>query len=226
MIHLTNNKSKVEKKKVVDKEQWVTKVMDVIKKKNRRKVSLPQIKKQLSDEYGIDMNVTQNKTKLKEALGKCVQEKKLAKIASSFQLLQNEAKTSFPHEEQQKTNTDYSSANGIWLGLRVEKKENAKTGRSTCKSCNKMIEKNVSRLKVTDNSLFEMCISPGDHHEGVSRGYVESVPPDGRTVSKKTFFIHENCLKSANEMFETEFRKEWTVIQPHINRSCEQDKIF
>ena len=84
-----------------------------------------------------------------------------------------------------------------------------------------MIEKNTCRLKVTDNSLFEMCIAPGDHHEGVYRGYVEGVPPDGRTVSKKTFFIHENCLQSANEMFEKEFRKEWTLIQPHINESCE-----
>ena len=195
----------------------VTKVMDIIKNKKGKKVSLPQIKKHLSDEYEIDMNVTQNKTKLKEALGKCVQENKLAKIASSFQLLQNEANTSISQEDQQKTNTDYSSANGIWLGLKVEKQEKAKTGRSTCKCCNKMIEKNVSILKVTDNSLFKMCIFPGDQHEGVSRGYVEDVPPDGRTVSKKTFFIHENCLDSANEMFETEFRKEWDVIQPHIN---------
>ena len=221
IIHLTENKNKVKKKKVDDEEQWVTKLMDVIKKKNGRKISLPQIKKYFGDEYGIDMNVVQNRAKLKDALGNCVREKKLTKIASSFQLLENDEKTSIPNEAKLKTNSDYPSVDGIWLGLRVEKQEKAKTGRSTCKCCNKMIEKNTCRLKVTDNSLFEMCIAPGDHHEGVYRGYVEGVPPDGRTVSKKTFFIHENCLQSANEMFEKEFRKEWTLIQPHINESCE-----
>ena len=35
--HMNNKKSKVEKKKVDDKEQWVTKVMDIIKNKKGKK---------------------------------------------------------------------------------------------------------------------------------------------------------------------------------------------
>ena len=80
-----------------------------------------------------------------------------------------------------------------------------------------MIEKGTYSYKLLDNSLFQMCIAPEDHHEGVSRGYVENVPPDGRTVSRKIFFVHENCLNEANEKFETKFRDEWAIIQPHIN---------
>ena len=53
--------------------------MDVIKKKNGRKISLPQIKKYLGDEYGIDMNLVQDlsmKSKIEQNL------KTLLEIAS------------------------------------------------------------------------------------------------------------------------------------------------
>ena len=207
----------VSKKKETNKDQWITRVMQVIGKENGEKMSLPMLKKKLREEYGLNMNLTRNKFILKRALSTCVEEKKIEKIGDSFQSIQVENKNVNSAEEIDEHSFNHPPNDSVWLGLRIEAQEKAKTGRSTCKSCDKMIEKGACRLKVLDNSLFKMCIAPGDHHEGVFRGYVECVPPDNRTVSKKIFFIHESCLKAANEKFEAEFRNKWAVIQPHMN---------
>ena len=207
----------VSKNKETNKDQWITRVMQVIGKENGEKITLPVLKKKLREEYGLNMNLTRNKFILKKALSSCVEEKKLEKVGNSFQLIQDKNKNINAAEEIDEHSFNHPPNDSVWLGLRIEAQEKAKTGRSTCKSCDKMIEKGACRLKVLDNSLFKMCIAPGDHHEGVFRGYVECVPPDNRTVSKKIFFIHESCLKAANEKFEAEFRNKWAVIQPHMN---------
>ena len=207
----------VSKNKETNKDQWITRVMQVIGKENGEKMSLPMLKKKLREEYGLNMNLTRNKFILKRALSTCVEEKKIEKIGDSFQSIQDKNKNVNSAEEIDEHSFNHPPKDGVWLGLRIETQEKAKTGRSTCKNCDKIIEKDSCRLKVLDNSLFKMCIAPGDHHEGVFRGYVEGVPPDNRTVSKKTFFIHESCVKEANAKFEEEFRNEWAIIQPHMN---------
>ena len=136
---------------------------------------------------------------------------------NSYKIFQDEEKKSILKGDIEEPNSYNPSSEGTWLGLKIEIREKAKTGKSNCKSCNTMIKKGSCRYKVTDHSLFKMCIAPGDHHEGVSRGYVENVPPDGRTVSKKTFFVHENCLNEANDKLEGKFREDWAIIQPHLN---------
>ena len=82
----------VSKKKETNKDQWITRVMQVIGKENGEKMSLPILKKKLGEEYGLNMNLTRNKFILKKALSSCVEEKKLEKIGNSFQSMQDKKK--------------------------------------------------------------------------------------------------------------------------------------
>ena len=69
----------VSKQKETNKEQWITRVMQVIGKENGEKMSLPILKKKLREEYGLNTNLTRNKYILKKVLSSCVEEKKLEK---------------------------------------------------------------------------------------------------------------------------------------------------
>lgn len=53
--------------------------------------------------------------------------------------------------------------------------EPAKSGKSSCKKCGKVIEEGNLRLKVVDARDFNAAIRKyGGGHEGASRGYVET----------------------------------------------------
>ena len=205
-----------QKKKTTEKSDWETKVVDAIKEYNGEKMSLSALKKALAEAYGIDMSNARNKMKLKEALINGVEKEQLKKVSGSYQMFDIEKKEIDSDEDNLETKACHP-VDVNWKGLSIKKREKAKSCRSTCKSCTKSIEKGAWRLEVVDDSLFQMCIAPGDCHEGVSRGYVECVPPDGSTVSRKIFFIHEHCLEEANKRFEIEFRQKWEIIQPHWN---------
>ena len=204
------------KRTKVAKDGWSNKVMSTIDCQKGKKMSLQSLKKALNEAYGIDMSITRNKTHLKSALLKCVESQQLEQIGGSYRPFGAKEISSRPckNEENQE---EYPPVDGIWGGLSVQKREKAKSARSTCKCCNEPIEKGTWRLNVVDGSLFQMCIAPGDHHEGVSRGYVECVPPDGKTVSRRSFFIHEECQAVAEEKFKREFHEQWAIIQPHFS---------
>ena len=205
-----------QKKKTTEKSNWTKKVMNVIENGGEKTISLPALKKAINECYGIDMSLARNKMNLKHALVNCVETEQLKKVGGSYRIFGLEEVEKLADTSEQRDDGKYNPpVDGNWLCLGVKKREKAKSGRSSCKSCDQIIEKGSWRLDVVDESLFKMCIAPGDHHEGVSRGYVECVPPDGQTVSRKSFFIHEGCLEAANEKFEIQFRKEWEIIRPH-----------
>ena len=74
--------------------------------------------------------------------------------------------------------------------------ESAKTGRSKCKKCNKMIAKGQLRVKVIDDREFQNYLrrNPDARHcEGFSRGYFET--EKGCCISIKKYFVHLGCYK-------------------------------
>ena len=64
-----------------------------------------------------------------------------------------------------------------------------------------------------------MVVWPDDHHEGVSRGYVECGYPDYEVISKTKFFLHPECLNTGNQQFEEKFHKDWDPVRPHELRA-------
>ena len=78
-------------------------------------------------------------------------------------------------------------------------------------------------MKVQDRSLFEACLTPGATHEGVSRGYIEGVPPDNEFIAIKKFFIHSSCKAAAEAKFEEIFRDEWARRQPALKAMWDGD---
>lgn len=68
-----------------------------------------------------------------------------------------------------------------------------------------------------DDSLFKMLVWPGDHHEGVSRGYVEcGYGPGYETVGRTKFKLHAECCQDADEQYRTKFQRDWSKVRPQL----------
>jgi len=202
------------------KVNWIENVTHLVKEGKGQKVSLALIKKKLCDEYMIDMSLTRNKNKLKDALKQCIDEKKIKKVDGSFAPYE-EVKTPVKKKPKEKKKPTKKGKviprEGKWLKLYVKTKEKAKSNQSTCKACDEPIEKGAMRFQVIDNSLLRMCARYDLQAKGSDDGlYAEGPLLDGKSISRKIFFIHENCLDAANEKFEKIFQNEWERARPQI----------
>jgi hypothetical protein len=181
------------------------------------KLSLQALKSQLGDARDIDFSNGAPNTQLKKALVKGVEENKFSKLGGSY------VKLGYTEPQVAEEPSSSQRLAPQWRGLKVLKKEAAKSERSKCQQCGQLFAAGAQRLQVMDDSLFKACIQPGDCHEGVSRGYVEGIGPQGETVARRKFFVHPSCLAAANDSCEAAFYANLPLLDiDHNDRSDDE----
>jgi len=202
-------------KKKVKKIPWGDKVLASFPSIHVGKLGLAKIKKNITEQEGLDMTLKRNKNTLKRTLERLVKEETLVKIGASYAMRGYEMKGE--NLSLERKYVDWPLENPIWHRLRVLERDKAKSNHSICSCCGKKIEKGESRMKVHDTSLFHACLYPDSTDDCVGLGYIEGFGPKNEWIGKMTFFIHSACKDAAEEKFEKIFRKKWAELYPHIN---------
>ena len=222
------------------------KIIFCVQECGEEKVSLARLKKELTARFEMKFDSTRSKNSLKKSLGQLVKEdSKLVKDGASYKLpdptidgvdntennipeLPTMDTIEFSAEDRENARQAETETlcpeEGRWRGLRVVSSKKSKSGRAKCMQCQQMISKGDTQVQVCDDSLFKMLVFAGDHHEGVSRGYVECGYPNGYdVVSRKTFHLHQGCLDTADMTYRSKFDSDWRNIRQHVIRDVVRD---